>query len=184
MVGEDLDLLFDILDTDFKGHLTLKEIQLFEESTFFEALDLDQIIAALNFICGYQDGGKCSKTNFRNLLMELERRRNLENKIKWDFNALDCNCDDRISLQSALFLFKSVHVEKFSINLWNSFLSSRARPEEEVSFHEIKMFLCNIPQDISFSHETYDQYSNQVKENQIERDYNFHQSLIAWQVRC
>ena len=46
MVVQDFDLLFDIIDTDFKGHLTVEEVQLFDESTFFEALDLVQISAA------------------------------------------------------------------------------------------------------------------------------------------
>eukprot|EP00794_Sanderia_malayensis_P006079 gene6079-6782_t len=178
---EDLELLFEILDTDYKGYLTQKEIQLFEESTFFESLDSDQIDAALYHISGKETNKVCEKNKFRSLLIELERRRNLENQIKWDFNALDGNCDGRISLQSALFLFKSVHVDKFSVYLWNSFLSTRPRPEEEVSFHEIKMFLCNIPQHISVNEDEYDEYSNQVKQNQIERDYNMHQSFVAWQ---
>ena len=182
MVVQDLDLLFDILDTDLKGYLTVEEVQLFDESTFFEALDLEQISAAFQRVCGNKDG-KCSRGQFHYLLQELERRRTLESQVKWDFRALDTDDDGRISLQSALFLFKTVHDRSFTLQLWNSFLSSRNRPEDDVAFDEIRLFLCNIPEfDSSSAESDYLEYSGELQENQKERDYNLHKSLLAWQV--
>jgi len=111
----------------------------------------------------------------------MERRRELEEKVSWDFKCLDMDKNGRISLQSALFLFKTVHENRFSMKLWNSFLSSRCRPEDEVSFDEIRMFLCNTPSFDASGDDEYVRYHNQVRENQKERDYNLHQSLVAWQ---
>jgi len=43
MVVHDFDLLFDMLDTNLRGYLTIDDVQLFDESTFFESLDDLQI---------------------------------------------------------------------------------------------------------------------------------------------
>ena len=181
MVLQDFDLLFDMLDTDFKGHLTIEDVQLFDESTFFESLDLVQISAAIQTVYG-DENAKVTRGKFGSLLREMERRRKLEEKVSWDFKCLDMDKNGRISLQSALFLFKTVHDKRFSLKLWNSFLSSRYRPEDEVSFDEIRLFLCNIPTFDASGDQDYLQYHSQVRENQKERDYNLHQSLVAWQV--
>lgn len=181
MVVQDFDLLFEILDTDFKGYLTIDEVQLFDESTFFESLDLPQISAAVKTVYGDEDG-RITRGKFAALLQEMERRRELEARVSWDFKALDMEKNGRISLQSALFLFKAVHGRNFSLKLWNSFLSSRYRPEDEVSFDEIRLFLCNVPRFDASGDQEYLKYSNQARENQKERDYNLHQSLVAWQV--
>ena len=180
MVVQDLNFLFEILDTDARGFLSLDDIQLFEETTYFDALDLEQIKAAFATVC--HDHARCSKASFTPLLKELERRRSLEEKIKWDFKALDNDCDNRISLQAASFLFKSVHVQKMSITHWNMFLSSRIRPEDEVSFHEMKMFLCNIPVQDPSDNEDYSLFSRQLSQGQIDRGYLLHESLFAMQV--
>lgn len=181
MVVQDFDLLFEMLDTDFKGHLTVEEVQLFDESTFFDSLDLLQILASIKTVYG-DENGMVTREKFGHLLREMERRRQLEEKVSWDFKALDMDKDGRISLQSALFLFKTVHGHNFSIKLWNSFLSSRHRPEDEVSFDEIRLFLCNIPTFEASGEQEFNHFSNQVRENQKERDYNLHKSLLAWQV--
>ena len=181
MVVQDFDLLFDILDTDFKGYLTVEEVQHFDESTFFESLDLLQTLSAIKTVYG-DENGRITRGKFGSLLREMERRRELEAKVSWDFKSLDMDKDGRISLQSALFLFKTVHDNRFSLKLWNSFLSSRYRPEDEVSFDEIRLFLCNIPTFDASGDQEYLKYSKQVRENEKEREYNLHQSLVAWQV--
>ena len=181
MVVHDFDLLFDMLDTNLRGYLTIDDVQLFDESTFFESLDDLQISAAVQTVYGAANA-QVTRGKFGSLLREMERRRELEEKVSWDFKCLDMDKNGRISLQSALFLFKTVHENRFSMKLWNSFLSSRCRPEDEVSFDEIRMFLCNTPSFDASGDDEYVRYHNQVRENQKERDYNLHQSLVAWQV--
>lgn len=51
----------------------------------------------------------------------------------------------RISLSSALLLFKCVHGEQFSLDTWNRFVSSRLTSYDDVSFDEIKLWLCEVP---------------------------------------
>ena len=70
----------------------------------------------------------------------------MEEKIKWDFRALDMENVGRISLEAALFLFKAVHGDKFSQRYWNLFADNRLDPYEDVYLDEIKLFLCNIPE--------------------------------------
>jgi hypothetical protein len=42
-------------------------------------------------------------------------------------------------------LFKCVHGEQFSLDIWNRFVSSRLTSYDDVSFDEIKLWLCAIP---------------------------------------
>jgi len=90
--------------------------------------------------------GRCKKEYFSDLVREIERRHVMEEKIKWDFRALDKENVGRISLEAALFLFKAVHGNKFSQRYWNLFAENRLDPYEDVYLDEIKLFLCNIPE--------------------------------------
>lgn len=53
---------------------------------------------------------------------------------------------DTISETQALFLMKAVHNELFSQKRWEHFVSKRVKPGGRgVSFDEIEVELCNIP---------------------------------------
>ena len=72
---------------------------------------------------------------------------NLSNKIMFhskNFSCVSQGCG-RISLSSALLLFKCVHGEQFSLDTWNRFVSSRLTSYDDVSFDEIKLWLCEVP---------------------------------------
>eukprot|EP00111_Clytia_hemisphaerica_P002852 TCONS_00008039-protein len=117
-------------------------------------------------VCGSKANGRCRKEYFPDLIKEIERRHFMEEKIKWDFRALDKEDNGRISLESALFLFKAVHGEKFSQRYWNLFADSRLDPYEDVYFDEIKLFLCNIPEYASSNgDQEYFQQQLAVREN-------------------
>ena len=90
----------------------------------------------------------------------------MEEKIKWDFRALDVENKGRISLESALFLFKAVHGDRFSQRYWNLFVESRLDPYSDVYFDEIKLCLCNIP-DFASSNgdQEFRNQNQQVREN-------------------
>ena len=70
----------------------------------------------------------------------------MEERNKWDFCAIDVDNIGRISIQSALFLSKAVHGERFSLQNWKQFLSERDNPFDDISYDEMKLFLCNIPE--------------------------------------
>ena len=63
------------------------------------------------------------------VLQELERRRTLEEQVRWDFMALDRTGSYRISTKDALMLFRNTHGEDFSMKTWHAFLISRDNPQ-------------------------------------------------------
>ena len=140
----DLELMFDLLDTDMRGYLTSNQLQDFHESLYFSPIDPRQIEAAIRTVCGGASRGLCPREQFVDVLDELDRRKSLEEKIYWDFKTLDVEGKGRISLKTALLLFKAVHNELFSMKTWRSFVSQREYPDADVCFDEIKMFLCNL----------------------------------------
>ena len=48
-------------------------------------------------------------------------------------------------MKEALFLMKATHQERFTAVTWQAFLESQAQPHEDVSYAEIRMWLCNWP---------------------------------------
>ena len=182
MVVQDLSFLFDMLDAELRGYLTSDQIHLFDESVNFDALDLEQVEAAIDTVCGHNADGKCEKGHFEDLLKELERRRELEEKVKWDFKALDLENKGRISPDSTLFLMKSVHGDSFSVRQWNAFLSSRIRPEADVSYSEIRMLLCNLPKYDASNDDEYFELLSETSEREKSKNYDVYNSLLAWRV--
>lgn len=140
----DLELMFDLLDTEMRGFLTSNQLQDFHESLYFSPIDSRQIEAAIITVCGSDSRGVCPRENFTSVLAELDRRKELEEKVYWDFKTVDVEGKGRISLKTALMLFKAVHNELFSMKTWRSFLAQREFPEADVCFDEMKMFLCNL----------------------------------------
>ena len=63
------------------------------------------------------------------VLQELERRRTLEEQVRWDFMALDRTGSCRISTNDGLMLFRNTHGEDFSMKTWQAFLNSRDNPQ-------------------------------------------------------
>lgn len=140
----DLELMFDLLDTEMMGFLTSNQLQDFHESLYFSAIDHRQIEGAILTVCGRDTGGVCPREKFIDVLDELDRRKTLEEKVYWDFKAVDVEGKGRISLKTALMLFKAVHNELFSMKTWRAFLAQRLVQEADVCYDEMKMFLCNL----------------------------------------
>lgn len=107
----------------------------------------------------------------------------MEEKIKWDFRALDVEDIGRISVKSALFLFKAVHGDRFSQRYWNSFIDSRLDPSSDVNFDEVKLYLCNIPEFASSNgDQEYIEEENNIRENAMKRLVGDHKDLLDMQV--
>ena len=154
----DYDMMFDLLDTRMCGYLTVDQLQDFQTQVYLAPLDQRQIEAAVDFVCGKNSQLKCSKEYFGTVVEEIGRRVLLEESIAWDFKCLDVLGCGRISLSSALLLFKCVHGEQFSLDTWNRFVLSRLTSYDDVSFDEIKLWLCEIPtgdelNDVDFDNE-------------------------------
>ncbi|KXJ12055.1 hypothetical protein AC249_AIPGENE28759 [Exaiptasia diaphana] len=141
----ELDLMFDVLDTGVTGYLTTPQILDFYQEIYFSTLDRRQLEGALMTVCGHNHDNRCPREHFFDVLKEIDRRKSLEEKIYWDFRALDFEGNNRISIESTLFLFKAVHEETFSLKTWNDFIKQRLNPSSDVSFDEVKIFLCNLP---------------------------------------
>ena len=78
-------------------------------------------------------------------MYDMERRRKLEETIRWDFMALDKTGNSRLPLRDVLTLFKLTHGDKFFLKSWNDFLNSRENPTTHVCFDEVS------PNDIELS---------------------------------
>lgn len=109
----------------------------------------------------------------------------MEEKVKWDFRALDVEDVGRISIKSALFLFKAVHGNRFSQADWRKFLEGRVNPDEDVCFDEAKLFLCNVPEFASANtDEDYLEQEKAIAERVQQKDYENHSELQKLQVFC
>ncbi|XP_070559138.1 trichohyalin-like isoform X2 [Ptychodera flava] len=141
----ELDAIYTILDPMFQGYITVQQLKDFHEAIYFSSIDKDQVSAAVEQVCGEDADEKCTREHFMPVLLEMERRKSLEQKLLWDFKALDTTGTSTISVKDALLLFRATHEEKFSISTWRKFMKSRDFSSDPVSFHEIRMWLCSIP---------------------------------------
>ena len=178
----DLELMFDLLDTDMRGYLTSNQLQDFHESLYFSPIDYKQIEAAIRTVCGPDSRGVCPREKFVNVLDELDRRKALEEKVFWDFKAVDVEGNGRISLKSALMLFKLVHSELFSMKTWRSFLSQREIPEADVCYDEIKIFLCNLVDGGPCDDEEFEEEEKSVSLRYCDNKYENLKELEKFQV--
>lgn len=179
---DDLENLYQILDSPCRGYVDSQQIQDFHQTLYLKKIGADQVDAALKQVCG--DQKVCSKKQFVPLLLELERRRTIEERAWWDFKSLDMNGMDQITIQDALFLFKITLGDKFTMIYWGKFLLSRNYSKEPTSFEEVKMWLCNIPDGSSetcSNQAIFEEISNlQTEKNKM--DYRNFKKIKALQV--
>ncbi|XP_038068700.1 trichohyalin-like isoform X2 [Patiria miniata] len=141
---EEFEAIFDLLDPTCQGFVDADQLQEFHKAFYYKSINSDQIEAAISQVCN--GGNRCPKFCFLDVLLELERRRTIEDRAWWDFQALDSRGTHRISPREALILMKATHQEHFTIQTWQAFLDSRCVPANEgVPFNEIRMWLCNPP---------------------------------------
>ena len=117
------------------------------------------------------------------MVKEIDRRHVMEEQIRWDFCALDVEKVGRISIQSALFLFKAVLGERFSKRFWKRFLDSRIDSCKDICFEEIKITLCSIPDFAAADSERdYDQQNRLVSDQVQQNIYRMFKELEDSQV--
>jgi Ca2+-binding EF-hand superfamily protein len=176
--------VFDALDPASHGYLTADEIQCFHETLHFTPITKDQVNSAISQICGKSAEGRVHKEFFIQVLQDLDRRKNLEQKVRWDFMALDKSGNYRLPLEDALLLFRETHGEKFSMHVWQAFLRSRVNSDADVYFDEVKIWLCNLPSgDVCTTNELAIEEERLVKGRQ-NKETGIYQDFKKLQVRC
>ncbi len=181
---DEFDAIFNLLDPNLRGYIDHDQIQEFHRAFYFAPVAWDQIDAAVNSICGKEAKGKCPRKQFLPLLFELERRKAAEENAWWDFKALDTRDYDRISVKEALLLFKATHNETFTMATWQKFMESRNNSNHDVSFDEVRMWLCNqpLPGDVCDDQEVVDACEKLEREKR-KADYQEHKEFIVLQVK-
>ena len=115
-------------------------------------------------------------------MSDLQRRRDLEESIRWDFIALDANGSGRIAPKDSLMLFQIAHGDKMSTVTWSRFLNSRSVASDDVCFDEICMWLCDLPEGRPATSAELDEEQRRLKIQSEEHLQKQYQQLKAQQV--
>ncbi|XP_071784125.1 uncharacterized protein [Asterias amurensis] len=140
---EEFEAIFNLLDPSCRGYVDSEQLQEFHKAFYFTPINADQVEATIHQVCN--GGDRCPKFCFLDVLLELERRRTIEERAWWDFQALDFRGGHRIPLRDALVLMKATHQDKFTMMTWQMFMESREMSNDDVTFNEIRIWLCNPP---------------------------------------
>ncbi|XP_071961658.1 uncharacterized protein [Antedon mediterranea] len=172
---------FDLLDTSQNGYITAEDVQRFDETIHRSPIFPQHIHPAIKSVCGPMSGGLCTREHFLPVLLELERRRTVENQALWDFKALDRDGCDVISIKDTLFLFKATHQEKFSMNTWNKFIENRESTKDDICFDEVRMFLCAVPDGPPCQDSIVLTECNKLESQKIEKEFENHKEFLKVQ---
>ncbi|XP_071161642.1 calponin homology domain-containing protein DDB_G0272472-like isoform X3 [Mytilus edulis] len=152
-----LKQVFSQYDHHAKDELTPIQVQMLYGDLRMGSVSLPQVVAAMKYVCVT---GSCVMTELYNLLQELDRRYFLLNDFRWEFSMLDRNQTDCISEDKARWMVQAVHGKYFSKRKWEYFVTHRPAPGSGVSFAEIEVMLCDIPNRM----ETLDEQNEAEKE--------------------
>ncbi|KAI8519169.1 hypothetical protein Bbelb_024260 [Branchiostoma belcheri] len=124
------------------GYLNAHQLQVLHAEIRQGGISLQQVEASIQYVCA---GDGCEEDELYDVLQEMDRRYYLLQDLKWEFSLLDHGHSDSVTPDQARFMFEAVHGQLFSKRKWQKFLQSRHLPESGVSFSEIEVDLCNIP---------------------------------------
>ncbi|CAH1250897.1 Hypp8934 [Branchiostoma lanceolatum] len=124
------------------GYLNAHQLQGLHAEIRQGGISLQQVEASIQYVCA---GDGCEEDELYDVLQEMDRRYFLLQDLKWEFSLLDHGHSDSVTPDQARFMFEAVHGQLFSKRRWQKFLQSRKLPKSGVSFSEIEVDLCNIP---------------------------------------
>ncbi|XP_066264985.1 caldesmon-like [Branchiostoma lanceolatum] len=124
------------------GYLNAHQLQGLHAEIRQGGISLQQVEASIQYVCA---GDGCEEDELYDVLQEMDRRYFLLQDLKWEFSLLDHGHSDSVTPDQARFMFEAVHGQLFSKRRWQRFLQSRKLPKSGVSFSEIEVDLCNIP---------------------------------------
>ena len=115
--------IFSKLDVHSQGYLCKEQVKEFCEQCFLCTVNFQRVEEAISRVCGHHH---CTREFLRDVIGEVIKIVKLEKNIRWEFRFLDKNESGRISLSDALFLFKTIQGNGFSLAGWQLFLSQRS----------------------------------------------------------
>ncbi|XP_050400885.1 capping protein inhibiting regulator of actin dynamics [Patella vulgata] len=156
--------VFDQYLTDDSGELTLEQLQILHGDLRIGGISLPQVKASIKYVCATET---CDLPELYDLLREMDRRYFLVQDLRWEFSFLDRDKTDTISEEQAKWLTQSVHRDYFSEKKWEYFVRSRLVPGSGVSFPEIEVMLCDIPNRLEVEEEMMEQ--NRLRQEKLEK---------------
>ncbi|XP_041358569.1 trichohyalin-like [Gigantopelta aegis] len=150
-----LSHVFHQYDRKGIGELSPIQVQILHADIRMGGISLPQVFASINYTCN--SGSSCVESELCDLLQEMDRRYFLLQNLCWEFSMLDREQKDTITEEQARWLAQAVHGKYFSKRKWEEFLRSRPVPGGRVSFQEIEVMLCNIPDRMTIQQERQDE---------------------------
>ena len=143
----DCSCLVDTLELLYadKFTLTRPEVGDLYASLRYGGVSSRQVNAAISKVCSHSLESGIRRDELAVLLPELDRRYFIIQGAQWEFALLDRNWKGEITEKDALFLFKAVHGNRFNMQTWETFIRERAEQGSKVTWEEIEVPLCDIP---------------------------------------
>ncbi len=141
---ETAGLLFDSRCSCREGWLLPEVIQELFATLRLGEVSLPQVRAAMKKVCS--NPGECTREEFPVLLRDVERRYQILQGALWEFALLDKKRTQSITEEDAQFLFRAVHRDYFTLGVWQTFLTDRQYPGTRVTWDEIEVPLCDLPE--------------------------------------
>lgn len=145
----DCNCLLETLELLYADKLSLSKVEVGDlyASLRYGGVSFRQLDAAIGKVCSStgESGSAITKHELAILLPELDRRYFIIQGAQWEFALLDRQWKGEISEKDALFLFKSVHGCRFVMQSWETFVRGRAKHGSKVTWEEIEVPLCDIP---------------------------------------
>ncbi|ESP05146.1 hypothetical protein LOTGIDRAFT_227829 [Lottia gigantea] len=156
--------VFEQYVADSSGDLTPEQLQVLHADLRIGGISIPQVKAAINYVCATEN---CDMSELFDLLQEMDRRYFLLQNLRWEFSFLDREKCDYISEEQAKWLAQCVHREFYSNRNWEYFLLRRLVPGSGVTFPEIEVMLCNIPNRLDLEEEW--QEEEKLKQDKLEK---------------
>ncbi|XP_013404051.1 trichohyalin [Lingula anatina] len=137
-----IDDIFMMFDTDRTGELTPLQLQSMHQEIRMGGISFPQVLASIKYVCA---SATVDPSEMYDVLLEMDRRYYLVQELRWEFAMLDRQQRDTITEEQAKWFMQSIHGKSFSRRKWDKFIKTRPVPGSGVSFAEIEVELCNIP---------------------------------------
>ena len=145
----DCSCLLDALELLYADRTALSRVEVARlySSLRYDGVSSKQLNAAVSKVCtgSLESESSIKKHELAQLLPELDRRYFIVQGARWEFAFLDRYKRGEISEKDALFLFKAVHGSRFVMQSWETFLEERDHQGSKVTWEELELPLCDIP---------------------------------------